>query len=491
LAILIVGLVNSVLPQQAATVRASSHEITIRLTVERVDLVQNTENWPDTGNADYFASDIFIADRTFPETERIWDQPNITPNWTWVHEVDPATLIAVGGGAHSTSVGFTLWDDDWADNTPISILGRGGRGIEATVQFDDSTCAVTTLANSETSIVAGGDGFAADAWEHGTCRLDLVRQGVSGDRAAVAFSIQLSRDPNDPFIPLYSWWSADRADNAAFTTTDWAGAIGDRRTPDYSLYRIEGLVAHPNTPPTAELLPLYHWFSPSRGDHFVTTDPAWEGYPGDPMRTPDYEPLGRIGYLYNEDGLGRVPLHSWYDHARGDNFITSQRSWIGAPGDTRGPNYGYVRLEGYALIYDEDSPPMAQFDGRFLGTVAGDSGSSATVTVDLVSSGTSVTGNLVLGPGLIINSGCDLGTHSIPSRSFTANAMVSSANPYHLEMTVPLTVNSVTIDIAVSLDLATTGDVITADVRFDLPFFVELLGCSDRTLTITLTREAP
>ncbi|MCB0104632.1 MAG: hypothetical protein KDE53_01955, partial [Caldilineaceae bacterium] len=231
--------------------------------------------------------------------------------------------------------------------------------------------------------------------------------------------------------------------------------------------------------------------SPSRGDHFVTTDPAWEGYPGDPMRSPDYEPLGPIGYLYNEDGLGRVPLHSWYDPNRGDNFITSQRSWIGAPGDTRGPNYDYVRLEGYALIYDEDSPPMAQFDGRFRGTVTGDSGSSATVTVDLVSSGTSVTGNLVLGPGLIINSGCDLGTYSIPSHSFTTNAMVSATNPYHLETTIPLTVNGVTINIAVSLDLATTGDVITADVRFDLPFFVELLGCSDRTLTITLIREAP
>jgi hypothetical protein len=102
--------------------------------------------------------------------------------------------------------------------------------------------------------------------------------------------------------------------------------------------------------PAAELVELHSWFSPGRLDNFATTHPSWVGAPGQ-TRSPDYRFVAVEGRILPADGggvPGTVPLHGWYSPGRGDNSTTSHPSWQGSPGATRSPDYGYSRLEGYA-----------------------------------------------------------------------------------------------------------------------------------------------
>lgn len=102
--------------------------------------------------------------------------------------------------------------------------------------------------------------------------------------------------------------------------------------------------------PASELVELHSWFSPGRLDNVATTHPSWVGAPGQ-TRSPDYRFAGVEGRVLAADA-GRLPgtvaLHGWYSPGRGDNSTTSHPSWQGGPGATRSPDYGYSRLEGYA-----------------------------------------------------------------------------------------------------------------------------------------------
>jgi hypothetical protein len=94
--------------------------------------------------------------------------------------------------------------------------------------------------------------------------------------------------------------------------------------------------------------------------------PAWMGNPGE-TRSPDYGFVREEGWVFNPakpPPAGTIPLYSWYSPARRDNFVTSSPGWIGYlkghGGDPeypsfRSPDYSFVRLEGY--IYPPDVPP--------------------------------------------------------------------------------------------------------------------------------------
>jgi serine/threonine protein kinase len=152
-------------------------------------------------------------------------------------------------------------------------------------------------------------------------------------------------------VSLYSWWSPSREDNFATTNPAWAGKSGDTRSPDYVFVRLEGLVCNPDTPQPPGTVALYSWWSPSRGDNFTTTNPAWAGKSGD-TRLPDYVFVRLEGYVYSPDTtqlLGMVALYSWWSPSREDNFATTNPTWAGKSGDTRLPDYGFARLEGYLI----------------------------------------------------------------------------------------------------------------------------------------------
>jgi len=126
-----------------------------------------------------------------------------------------------------------------------------------------------------------------------------------------------------PIIGLSSYWSPSREDN--FATTNPAFLHLAKLEPDYNRYRLEGYLFAPTAPPPAGTIALRSWWSPSRGDNFATTNSAYT----QPLRErllPDYGHYRLEGYLYPPDGpqpKDTVPLYSWYSHSRGDNFISS------------------------------------------------------------------------------------------------------------------------------------------------------------------------
>lgn len=104
----------------------------------------------------------------------------------------------------------------------------------------------------------------------------LVAGLLAGLTTLLCWGGAIAQQPASPshHAALYTWYSPGRGDH--FTTTDpaWAGAIGSRRSPDYRLVRIEGSVLSAEFPQPPDTVPLYSFWNPERGDNFLTSDPA-------------------------------------------------------------------------------------------------------------------------------------------------------------------------------------------------------------------------
>ncbi len=100
-------------------------------------------------------------------------------------------------------------------------------------------------------------------------------------------------------------------------------------------------------------VPLVAFYSPSAGDFFTTSQPAWtcrlHGCSGE---FGDYQLYGMQGHVFNPDlpqPAGTLPLWHWFSEAREDNLLTTHPDWNPAAGHTResGETYQFVRLAGY------------------------------------------------------------------------------------------------------------------------------------------------
>ncbi|MEO1475188.1 MAG: hypothetical protein AAFS13_02300 [Pseudomonadota bacterium] len=164
------------------------------------------------------------------------------------------------------------------------------------------------------------------------------------------------------WTPLHSWWNPDRADNFATTENDWRRARGTEQL-GYTRYRLEGLVFQPGSsdePIPSGMIPLWRWYSPSRGDNFTTSDPRWRPSSG-AEKGPDYIRPELMGYVFSPEQPrpdDTIALWSWWNPQRGDNFATSAPQWTGSvsdvvPGEPHIRNgrtregYAVYRLEGY------------------------------------------------------------------------------------------------------------------------------------------------
>lgn len=159
-----------------------------------------------------------------------------------------------------------------------------------------------------------------------------------------------ARVNSQPIAALHGWWSGGYGDNFATRDLDWRGCVGESRSPDYGWVRVEGKLY--TTSGTTGTTPLYRWYGQQLQDNVVTADPAWG--PGT-VHQPDYKYVRAEGYIYRPDvtpPTGAVGLYTWYSPGRGDYFTTSHPTWVGNPGDTRGPDYTCIRKEGY-LLADE------------------------------------------------------------------------------------------------------------------------------------------
>ena len=149
-------------------------------------------------------------------------------------------------------------------------------------------------------------------------------------------------------IPLHHWWSPSRGDN--FSTTDhrWIGSKGKTKSPDYRWVGILGYVFDPAYPQPPGTVPLYSWYSPGRGDNFITSDERYKPSSEiDRLRPPDYRFVRIEGYIYIDPAKGRLPLQSHWSPGRGDNFATTQKYWRGKKGKKTSPDYTLYRTEGY------------------------------------------------------------------------------------------------------------------------------------------------
>lgn len=152
-------------------------------------------------------------------------------------------------------------------------------------------------------------------------------------------------------VVLNGWWSRDRGDNTAHTQLAWQGQTGERRAPDYEFVAHWARLFSPDAPQPDGTIPLYRWYSPSRGDNWTTADHRSHGARGQRL-APDYRFSRLVGYVYPPSyasHAGLVALHSWYSDDRKDNFITSSPGWRPSDGRTRAPDYTYVRFEGWGL----------------------------------------------------------------------------------------------------------------------------------------------
>lgn len=161
---------------------------------------------------------------------------------------------------------------------------------------------------------------------------------------------------------LYTWYSPSRGDH--FTTTDprWAAEIGHLRSPDYTLVRIEGSVLSPDYPQPPDTTPIYSFWNPARGDNFLSSNPAWTSR----EEQDGYRRFRLEGYVYNAPKAGTRPLVSLWSPSRADNYSTTDprvavrlNASAGNPSGTMaGGAYNTYRIEGYVL------PPPSTADIR-------------------------------------------------------------------------------------------------------------------------------
>lgn len=149
-------------------------------------------------------------------------------------------------------------------------------------------------------------------------------------------------------IPLVTFFSGARGDYFTTSQPVWTCKVFRPdlcpADPDYRPIGLQGYVFRPDRPRPAGTTPLYHWWSPSRGDNFITSDPAWAGAVGDHTLLHDGYQLFRIeGFIQTAETAGSVPLDSYWNGGPRDNAAVNSRR-VSMP-----VGWGFYRREGFLL----------------------------------------------------------------------------------------------------------------------------------------------
>jgi hypothetical protein len=123
------------------------------------------------------------------------------------------------------------------------------------------------------------------------------------------------------------------------------------------------------------------------------------------------------------------------------------------------------------------------FDGTFEGTLYGDKGSSAPITLELSQNGRQVEGYVELGSGLYVNGGM-CGAGYVPGGAQSAEGTVSRSNPRRLNAEAAFKVSGLKVNIDLAGLISADGQELDAQAKIDLPW---LCG-SDPVLSGDLTR---
>lgn len=200
-------------------------------------------------------------------------------------------------------------------------------------------------------------------------------------------SILDDRFGDSEILPLTTWFNPRRGDYFLTSDPNWSsdpsgmifreGRISNPKEKDgYSQVRIEGYIFHPRRPQPAGTAPLFSWWNPKRLDNFATTDPRYrmslrsiqwrDEHISNGLTRGSYSLFRLEGYIFRPDlpqPAGTVPIYSWWNPERRDNFATSDPFYLmpqsqiissGAhiEGGPLRNGYRLYRLEGYALKPD-------------------------------------------------------------------------------------------------------------------------------------------
>jgi len=152
---------------------------------------------------------------------------------------------------------------------------------------------------------------------------------------------------------LHTWWHPTREDN--YTTSDpaWAGSAGAVKD-GYSWVRNQGRVFSPAQARPPQTVALHQWWSATRGDNLLTSDPAWA--PGTVHSGYVYVRLE--GFVFDSPRASTVALASMWNPTRGDNFASTDPSWHLALGASR-DGYTHFRDEGYVIVDASAAPVLS------------------------------------------------------------------------------------------------------------------------------------
>ena len=151
---------------------------------------------------------------------------------------------------------------------------------------------------------------------------------------------------NTKYLPLYQWYSPSRGDNFLTTNPKWAGKKGDRKSPDYRFVRIEGYIFSPLNKQPTNTIPIYSWYSATRGDNFITSDPK---YKTSKQLINGYKFVRKEGYITKGTFINGIALQSHWSVSRKDNFASAHPNYKGIIGKKTAPDYRLYRTEGFVI----------------------------------------------------------------------------------------------------------------------------------------------
>jgi hypothetical protein len=112
--------------------------------------------------------------------------------------------------------------------------------------------------------------------------------------------------PDPTMKLLYRWWSSSRLDNFLTSDPRWSGRVGEKKD-GYRLSLIEGQVFDPRQPQPSGTIPLFSWWNGDREDNFISSSSSWS------------MPLRRISW--NGETVSNGPIKDGYRLYRLEGFI--------------------------------------------------------------------------------------------------------------------------------------------------------------------------
>ena len=94
-------------------------------------------------------------------------------------------------------------------------------------------------------------------------------------------------------------------------------------------------------------VPIFRWYSPDRNDNMLSTTRG--GCQGS-ILGPDYVFVRKEGYIFDPSlpmPVETIPLYSWYSNGRGDNLVTTSQAENGRRELGLSPDYEPPKLLGY------------------------------------------------------------------------------------------------------------------------------------------------